>query len=209
MDKRSGMFGGINMTKKVAVLFLVLTIVLSGAFAKNTIQIGPSVTWNRPASEFDGVDFTQEFTNVNNFTFGADVRLNLGYFQLATQAGIGGLMGGDAKALTFNTNATANLKFDISILELFFGAGANMDIARWKDNGTWTVNNGTFDDFADALSRSNLIYRAGLGLNLGFLGLNLQAIVPTKGTFQDEVKDIFTPVFESTKVTASVLFNFF
>lgn len=190
--------------KKLVVLLLALTLLVGGVFAKNIIQIGPSFTWNKPIVNTDIEDF-KNFDS-SNLQFGADFRLNVPYFQLAAQAGIGGLVGGDSKGFTFNTNITANARFAASIFEFFIGAGANMDFLYSKGDKNWYLNGVTFDDFGDAMGKSNLIYRTGIGLNFGIFGLSLQAIVPTDGTFTENFTML--PDWEATKVTASVLFNF-
>lgn len=192
--------------KKLCTVLLVLGLVLSSIFANNILQVGPSFTWNKPVVQFDELPEDMKDFDINNLMFGADVRLNMGFFQLATQAGIGGAFG-DASAVSFNTNATANLRFAPAFFEIFIGAGVNMDFMYFKDAKQWTLNGQTFDNAGDAFARSSLIYRAGLGLNMGFLGLNVQAIIPTQGTFKENFS--MMPLWENTKVTASVLFNFF
>lgn len=189
--------------KKLCTVLLIFAVVISSVFANNVLQLGPSFTWNKPVVE---IPESVENFDMNNLLFGADVRLNLGFFQLATQAGIGGAFG-DADAVSFNTNATANLRFAASFFEIFIGTGVNMDFMYWKDADQWTLNGLTFDNAGEAFASSNLIYRAGLGLNFGFLGLNFQAIVPTEGTFRKDFS--MMPLWENTKITASVLFNFF
>ena len=52
-------------------------------------------------------------------------------------------------------------------------------------------------------------YRAGVTLNLTFIGISVNAVVPCEGPFSsDDIGDIFTPGWESTRFSAAVLFNF-
>ncbi len=191
------------MRKKIVLVVLISFVFIASSFA-SLLQIGPSFTYNKPMVDSSFEDF-KEF-NSSNISFGGDFRLNILKFQLAAKAGIGFLVGGDTNALTLNTNLTLNARFTLSIFEILLGLGTNMDFMYVGESKTWFLNGLDFDNFSDALGKSQLIYRAGLGFNFGKVGLGFEAIIPTNGTFTEDFT--LLPDWDSTKISASVLFSF-
>lgn len=189
--------------KRLIVISMMVLVFAGSAFA-SVIQIGPSVTYNKAVTDIKLNEEELKDLNFNNLIFGADVRLNVPYFQLAVQGGLGSSWG-DLQNFTLSANATANVRFTLSVFELFLGAGMNMDFM--KNGDTWLINGNDLSDAGSAFGHSQLIYRGGVGLNIGFIGVSLQAMVPTNGTFVEDFTMV--PNWKATKFTASVLFNLF
>ena len=188
------------MKKKIIAVLLALVLIPAAAFATPLFQVGPLVAYNRSAIELG--ESTEGLTDINNFSFGADIRLNIAnYFSLDVPATIG--FGSEG---AFTAAAIPTVNFNIPILGL-------VDIALGVDfqhiDDEWTMNGLPFDSASEAFEQSKLVYRAGVTVNLSFLSIGLNATVPCTDPFtSDDIGGIFTPVWESTRVSAVVLFNF-
>ena len=189
--------------KRCILIAFCLLVCATTVFA-STLQIGPSFAYNKTAMDIVNEESASQL--MTNLSFGADFRVNVANFQLSVQSAIGGAVAG-ADAITLNTNVTGNINWSFSIFDAFIGLGANMDFAYLKNESKWRLNGFSFDGFLDALGKSSLIYRAGLGVEFGAVGLSFQFVVPTGWVFSEKF-DIL-PKWEETKLMASVLFNFF
>ena len=63
------------MKKKLLALALILVIATSSIFATNLIQIGPTAEIPLPLGSSSMGDIGNQFTEFNNYRFGADARL--------------------------------------------------------------------------------------------------------------------------------------
>ena len=192
------------MKKKIIAVLLALMLIPAAAFATPLFQVGPLVAYNRSAIELG--ESTEGLTDINNFSFGADVRLNIAnYFSLDVPATIG--FGSEG---AFTAAAIPTVNFNIPILglvDIALGVGTQFDFQHINDE--WTMNGLPFDSASEAFEQSKLVYRAGVTVNLSFLSIGLNATVPCTDPFtSDDIGGIFPPVWESTRVSAVVLFNF-
>ena len=118
------------MKKKIIAVLLALMLIPAAAFATPLFQVGPLVAYNRSAIELG--ESTEGLTDLNHFSFGADVRLNLAnYFSLDVPATIG--FGSEG---AFTAAAIPTVNFNIPILglvDIALGVGTQFDFQHVAD----------------------------------------------------------------------------
>jgi len=102
--------------KKLVMVFAILAIVSTASFAD--FGIGAAAFYKSPVLLGQPIDLGN--LNVNQFSFGADMRFKLGWFQAE---GLVLYSSGDVKSL--NAYLDAGLALDVAILRLSLGAGPN------------------------------------------------------------------------------------
>lgn len=196
------------MNKKIMSLMLVLAIAVSGAFAAPLLQFGPTLFYNNQVwdSENSEIILPEGFADIKeNIGLGADLRINLGMLQLAAFADCGMPFGKDLSVLTVSGGVSVNTVLSIAFLDAFVGAGAHVDSAYSFDSKEWAFNGGEFTNVGELFKSSSLFYRGGASINIGLFGVSVFADIPTSGTFGSSIN--LKPLFEQTKVSASLLFN--
>ena len=192
------------MKKKIIVILLALLVPAASLMATPWIQVGANVGYGIPMSSenLDG-EFVDGFSDLQNYKFGAEARINL--FDWVSLAVPGTFT---LDFTQFNLQPSVNLNLPLGFLDIALGVGTNMEIAY--DNNEWKMNGEPFSEAGNAFLDSNFLYRGALTFNLGFLGIGLAAAVPSSGTFSGMGElDAWTPQWENTTLSASVLVNFF
>ena len=192
------------MKKKIIVILLALLVPAASLMATPWIQVGANVGYGIPMSSenFDG-EFVDGFSDLQNYKFGAEARINL--FDWVSLAVPGTFT---LDFTQFNLQPSVNLNLPLGFLDIALGVGTNMEIAY--DNNEWMMNGEPFSEAGNAFLDSNFLYRGALTFNLGFLGIGVAAAVPSSGTFSEMGElDAWTPQWENTTLSASVLVNFF
>ena len=192
------------MKKKIIVILLALLVPAASLMATPWIQVGANVGYS-PALNIggDNSDFVDGFSDLQNYKFGAEARINL--FDWVSLAVPGTFT---LDFTQFNLQPSVNLNLPLGFLDIALGVGTNMEIAY--DNNEWKMNGEPFSKAGNAFLDSNFLYRGALTFNLGFLGIGVAATVPSSGTFSGMGElDAWTPQWESTAISASVLVNFF
>ena len=192
------------MKKKIIVILLALLVPAASLMATPWIQVGANVGYGIPMSSetFDG-EFVDGFSDLQNYKFGAEARINL--FDWVSLAVPGTFT---LDFTQFNLQPSVNLNLPLGFLDIALGVGTNMEIAY--DNNEWKMNGKPFSEAGNAFLNSNFLYRGALTFNLGFLGIGLAAAVPSSGSFSQMGElDAWTPQWENTTLSASVLVNFF
>ena len=192
------------MKKKIIVILLALLVPAASLMATPWIQVGANVGYGIPMSSenFDG-EFVDGFSDLQNYKFGAEARINL--FDWVSLAVPGTFT---LDFTQFNLQPSVNLNLPLGFLDIALGVGTNMEIAY--DNNEWMMNGEPFSEAGNAFLDSNFLYRGALTFNLGFLGIGLAAAVPSSGSFSQMGElDAWTPQWENTTLSASVLVNFF
>lgn len=192
------------MKKKIIVILLALLVPAASLMATPWIQVGANVGYGIPMSSenLDG-EFVDGFSDLQNYKFGAEARINL--FDWVSLAVPGTFT---LDFTQFNLQPSVNLNLPLGFLDIALGVGTNMEIAY--DNNEWKMNGEPFSKAGNAFLDSNFLYRGALTFNLGFLGIGLAAAVPSSGTFSEMGElDAWTPQWENTTLSASVLVNFF
>lgn len=192
------------MKKKIIVILLALLVPAASLMATPWIQVGANVGYGIPMSSenLDG-EFVDGFSDLQNYKFGAEARINL--FDWVSLAVPGTFT---LDFTQFNLQPSVNLNLPLGFLDIALGVGTNMEIAY--DNNEWKMNGEPFSEAGNAFLNSNFLYRGALTFNLGFLGIGLAAAVPSSGSFSQMGElDAWTPQWENTTLSASVLVNFF
>ena len=194
------------MRRKAIAVLLVLVLVSTALSAAPFFQIGPLASYNKTVVE---IDDDKESWGINNFSFGADVRLTpFKYFSIDIPATLGFGTGG---AVSIAAIPTLNVNIPIGgLVDIAIGAGTQFDFQYTGKGGEWTMNGLQMEDAGDAFQHSKLAYRLGLTFNLSFLSIGANAILPGSSGFGDgDFWGIFNPMWESTRVSVVALFNFF
>ncbi|MBQ0072040.1 MAG: hypothetical protein KBS81_09370 [Spirochaetales bacterium] len=188
--------------KKTIAILLVLMLAMTSAFAA-FIQIGPTGRYQGDLTDMD------QLRDVSNYAIGLDTRINLGVVDIAAC----GTVNADFKeAFMASTFTSVNARFDLTLLELSFGAGTDLTIGNNFDGfeGEWRVNGEEISSFFDVLKSSKFDARIAAGVNLGGLGLNVAYRVPFK-TLGDLISGDYADVQNFNKGVASIslLLNIF
>lgn len=180
--------------KKVIILLLLVLLPFT-LMAAPVFQVGGIMTYNKAVTQLSGDEF-EDFTN--NFSFGADIRLNLfkSWFSLDIPATIG--FGNDL--FTLGLFPSANINVPLKFVDIAVGVGVQMGFAKTGD--LWLINGLPVDEFSEAFTGQRLLYRAAVTANLGAFGIGGFVTVPSKGAFSDFDA---TPSFEETKGGIAVL----
>lgn len=186
--------------KRIVVLALILTLTLTAAFA-SILQVGPAFTYKGNASNLVKEEELKKLS-IDDFGVGADLRVNVFFLQLKATGTVGTNFSSTFNAATI---ASVNLRFAPSFFDIAIGPAVGLDIAHRDDE--WTFNGVKLDDGFNILNSSKLYYHASLGFNVGLIGINVTAYLPTTGTFKESFS--MKPAWQDTRVMASVLFNFF
>lgn len=195
------------MKRKLLVVLIALAIVPITLSAAPFFQVGPLVSYNRTVVEMQQTMEGDEAWNINNFSFGADIRINpFKYLSIDIPATIGF---GNHSSVSIALIPTVNVNIPITgFFDLAIGVGPQFDFQYVGDNHDWTMNGLPMDNAGDAFAQSKLAYRAGATFNLSFLSLGLNVILPCKASFSEGGWDVMNPMWESTRVSAVALFNF-
>lgn len=184
---------------KKALIILLALLVPATLMATPIIQLGGTVFYDPAVS---AEDFVDGFSDLDNYRFGVEARLNIAdWVSLAVPATLN--FGNDSFSIATHPSLNLNIPV-VDFLDLALGLGTGLDFRSSDDN--WFVNGADIEDFGDAFLNAKLFYRAAVTVNVGMLGVGISASVPTEGSFNDFS---MTPDFENTKVSASLLFNFF
>lgn len=199
------------MSKKlIMVVLAVLLIVPSSLFAVDLIglRVGPTAMLNGTVNE--ETDFSEVFENLEleNFTFGADVRMNFTLLEVNALATVSEM---DLDAKTGTVEVYTNAGVSVPLLSIFrFGvtAGPKFEFAYDADGFT-----GSEDNPEDVLE-AKLNLRGTADLVLGDLSVGLTGIMTTPHSINDVINDNvedFTAMFDSPEVQVgvSVLFAIF
>lgn len=182
--------------KKIFVVLAMLLVSVS-LMATPKFQIGVLASYNKLAIDINGEDLN----NADNFSFGADVRINpIKYLSIDIPATFG--VGDNPFTIGILPSINGNIPV-VSFLDISLGVGIQMEFQKFGSN--WFFNGSDFSNFGEAFLYSRPFYRASALLNVGLVGIGINATVPTKGSFKDF--DV-VPQFKETRVSASVLFNF-
>lgn len=180
--------------KKVLVLTLALVLAVTTVSA-SVIQIGPAATYKNDISNIG------ESHSYNDFGIGADLRINIPYFQVKALGSIGTDFQESFSAATL---IGANIRLAQGPIEFAIGPAIGVDFRHTKEEG-WTFNGYSSSEFENLLKASGIQWHASFGVNFGGIGVGLSAYVPTSGTIQKNLN--LAPVWDKTKVSLSVLFN--
>ena len=186
--------------KKTALIILILALATTSAFAA-LIQVGPTARYKGDLTN------TEEIKDIlDKYDFGADARVNLGRLGVAANA----LFGKQGDKNYFYTLMTANLRANISLLEVSIGAGFDLPIVWDKNTGDVMIGDQPIENALEVFKDSEVILRAAAGVNLGGLGLSIDYKLPfstLKSYIENDEDSIET--FKKGSAAISLLVNLF
>lgn len=185
--------------KKLGIIILILALACTSVFASHVFQIGATGRFGGDITKID------DYKNIDNYDFGADARLNFGFFGVATNV----LFGKKGDNTVLNTIITANLRADLNVVDLAFGVGYALPI-EFGSEGVIVDGQPASQTF-DVLKNSQLLARAAVGVNIGALGLSVDYKIPFQTLVDyfkgDDLKNVES--FKQGKIAFSVLVNLF
>ncbi len=193
------------MKKRLVIVLITLMLIPATLSAAPFFQIGPLASYNRTVVDIEELGEADGW-KIDNFSFGADIRLTpLRHLSIDVPVTIG--FGKDS--FSFALIPTLNLNIPIAnIVDIAIGAGPQLDF-QYAGGAIdeWTMNGLPMDNAGDAFAQSKLAYRLGVTINLAFLSVGLNATLPCQASFSSGSWDMLNPMWESTRVSAVVLFN--
>jgi hypothetical protein len=168
-------------------------------------------------TSIDNGDFGDELAKVENYAFGADVRLKL----LLAEIDLVGMFGtyNDSSTnkdyTTISVLTSAGISLDIlDFARLGFGMGPRFNVFINSDDATTEIkdSNGALVDwgnFGEAFINSPVAYRATLDFKIGKMMLGVNYTVDSDYTFKEweKVENLFKKPLDQGTVGISLLFS--
>ena len=203
--------------KKVWILLIVLAVLVPAAVSASPFGLSLGVTGlysdtfgqiskAMEAGDYDG------FSNIDNYRFGADLRIKLLLAEIDAVA----MFGSEDGATNISMLTTAGLSFDLfGLLRIGAGVGPRFTVNIESDGSMWVkdsnVNQVDLENAGEAFLKSPLAYRLTADLKLGKILLGLNYTLDTNYTFEEweKFENIFNAPFDNGYMGVSVLFSFF
>jgi hypothetical protein len=209
------------MKKRFLVSLIVVCVLIPATLsaAMVNLSIGATARYDKSFEEvqsfIDNDTYGEELGKIENYAFGADIRLKI----LLAEIDLVGMFGKETVNLIDYTSisvlTSAGISLDIlNIARLGFGMGPRFNVlidsdgnAALKDSTGNDVD--SLDGFGDAFIKSPVAYRATADIKLGSMMLGLNYTVDTSYTFEnwERVQDLFDAPLNSGKVGVSFLFS--
>ncbi|MBI9094558.1 MAG: hypothetical protein JEY71_06730 [Sphaerochaeta sp.] len=209
------------MKKRFLVSLIVVCVLLPATLsaAMLGLSIGATAQYKQDfaamQTSIDNETYGDELANIENYDFGADVRLKI----LLAEVDLVGMFGtyndGTDDYTSISVLTSAGISLDIlNIARLGFGMGPRFNVLIDED-GNFAIEDSTgtgvdsMDSFGEAFINSPVAYRATVDFNLGGMMLGLNYTVDTTYTFKDaaKVQNLFDAAPDSGKVGVSFLFS--
>jgi len=209
------------MKKRILVLLIVVCVLLPATLSAALVDlsIGATARYDKSFAEIqtsiDAETYGDELAKIENYAFGADVRLKL----LLAEVDLVGMFGSATKLgvdyTTISVLTSAGISLDIlNLARIGFGMGPRFNVWIDEDGNTVIEDSSgtgvdTMDGFSEAFINSPVAYRATLDFNLGGMMLGLNYTVDTAYTFKnaEKVQDLFDVPLDSGKVGISFLIS--
>lgn len=211
------------MKKRFLVSLIVVCVLLPATLSASIVNLSIGATaqyaqdFKTIQTSIDNETFADGLSDINNYVFGADVRLKI----LLAEVDLVGMFGtyndGVKDYTSISVLTSAGISLDIlNIARLGFGMGPRFNVLIDADGKTSIEDsNGgpveSMDNFGEAFINSPVAYRATLDFKLGKMMLGLNYTVDTAYTFKnaEKVQDLFDAPLDSGKVGISLLFSLF
>jgi len=185
------------------------------------LSIGATARYDKSFDQIqtsiDEGDYGDKLMDIENYAFGADVRLKILLAEIDLVGMFGSMTSGGVDYTTISILTSAGISLDIlNIARIGFGMGPRFNVMIDSDgNAVIEDSSGTgvesMDGFGEAFINSPVAYRATVDFNLGSMMLGLNYTVDTTYTFKDaeKVQELFDADLASGKVGVSFLFSLF
>ena len=211
------------MKKRFLVLLIVVVVLIPATLSASVVglSIGATARYDQSfkdiqASIDDGT-YTDSLSKIENYAFGADVRLKI----LLAEIDLVGMFGTYHDIAT-NTDFTsisvltsAGISLDIlNVARVGFGMGPRFNVLIDGDGNANLLSSGgasveDMDGFGEAFINSPVAYRATVDFKIGKMMLGLNYTVDTAYTFKEwqDVQNLFDAPLDTGKVGISFLFS--
>jgi hypothetical protein len=206
------------MKKKFLVTLIVVCVLLPAALsaAIADLSIGAIAMYNTEDAyqQFSDGDF-DGLMEIENYTFGADLRIKL----LLAEVDVVGMYGQETFGSTtyheLSTLVTGGVSFDLlGLARIGLGLGPRFLLVMDENNNFYVFDSDnnpvlTTNAFGDAFIKSPVAYRATVDFNLGSIMLGLNYTVDSEYTFEKygEINKLFESDATSGKFGVSLLFS--
>ncbi len=209
------------MKKRFLVSLIVVCVLIPATLsaAMVNLSIGATARYDKSFEEvqsfIDNDTYGEELGKIENYAFGADIRLKI----LLAEIDLVGMFGKETvnsiDYTSISVLTSAGISLDIlNIARLGFGMGPRFNVLIDSD-GNAALKDSTgndadsLDGFGDAFIKSPVAYRATADIKLGSMMLGLNYTVDTSYTFEnwERVQDLFDAPLNSGKVGVSFLFS--
>ncbi|HAF86429.1 MAG TPA: hypothetical protein DCG32_08750 [Sphaerochaeta sp.] len=209
------------MKKRFLVLLIVVCVLLPATLSAALVDlsIGATARYDKSFAEvqtsIDDETYGDELAKIENYAFGADVRVKL----LLAEVDLVGMFGNKTISgvdyTTISVLTSAGISLDIlNIARLGFGMGPRFNVMIDPDGNTVIEDSSgtgvdSMDRFSEAFINSPVAYRATADFKLGNMMVGLNYTVDTAYTFNNaaDVQNLFDAPLDSGKVGVSFLFS--
>ncbi len=209
------------MKKRFLVLLIVVCVLLPATLSAALVDlsIGATARYDKSFAEvqtsIDDETYGDELAKIENYAFGADVRVKL----LLAEVDLVGMFGNKTISgvdyTTISVLTSAGISLDIlNIARLGFGMGPRFNVMIDPDGNTVIEDSSgtgvdSMDGFSEAFINSPVAYRATADFKLGNMMVGLNYTVDTAYTFNNaaDVQNLFDAPLDSGKVGVSFLFS--
>ena len=210
------------MKKRFLVSLIVVCVLLPATLsaAMLDLSIGATARYDKSFAQIqtsiDNEEYGDELMDIENYAFGADVRLKI----LLAEIDLVGMYGKETRGgtdyYTISVLTSGGVSLDIlSFARIGFGMGPRFNVYIDSEGDSFILDHTntivTMDNFGDAFINSPVAYRATLDFNIGSLMLGLNYTVDTSYTFKEweKVQNLFDAPLDQGKVGVSLLFSLF
>lgn len=203
------------MKKTMMVLVMVLLLVPAGLFAGIfDLSIGATAQYNGSISVEDDLEWQDGMSDIENYAFGADMRLRV----LFAEVGVAGLYSDISGGHKIEGIVTGGISLDLlGLVRVGLGMGPRLSVLFDEDWGNATVYGADGlpidedTDFEAAFMNAKMTYRATADIKLGNLLFGINYTIDSDGfTFKEGNYDKMLPKFENGgSLGASVLITLF
>lgn len=192
------------------VVFLVPAMLSAGLV---NLSVGATAQYGQPFDVLeDDIEWTEDMGNIENYTFGAEMRARVLFAEVNTMA----LYGSDAEDLTFSGVVTGGLSLDLlGLVRVGLGLGPRVTAVFPEGGDPEFYAEGVLlgEDFEEALMNTPLTWRATADVKLGKILVGLNYTINSNG-FTLESSDYTkllpaSSAWENGRIGASVLYTIF
>ncbi len=210
------------MKKKLLTILLILCVLVPATLSAKMLDlsIGPNVQFKPKYDEISGSDLGELFSDINNYAFGADLRLKILLAEIDLVSTFGKTtetVGGTATEFTeISILAAAGVSFDLfGFTRLGIGLGPRYRVLIDESGESHVLSSGgkveSWESFGDAFIKSPLALRATADFRIGKMLLGASYTLDTDYTFENyqEFDKLFSADWDRGRFGVSLLFSLF
>ncbi|MCK9546909.1 MAG: hypothetical protein RBS49_00265 [Sphaerochaeta sp.] len=205
------------MKKKLLIVFLILAVLVPATLSAKLfdLSLGPNVQFKPDFAEISGGDMGELFSDINNYAFGADLRLKLLLAEVDLVSTFGKATESGTEYTEISILTSAGVSFDLfGFTRLGIGLGPRFQVLIDDAGNTNVLIESTpveVDTLGDAFIKSPLALRATADFKIGKMWLGASYTLDTDYTFEnyDQFDKLFSAQWDTGRFGVSLLFSFF